>query len=169
MLSWFNFKLLPVAIVFWRYLRQVIPTPFTDDPEVHAICGMSSGGICAFTAAWQRPDQFRKVLSHIGRLTNIRGGDAYPGLIRKGEKKPLRVFLKDGSNDLDNAHGNWPLGNKEMFAALKFRDYDVKFDFGEGSHNGNHGGRSCPIRFAGCGAITNEVCRARRFSLPVRR
>jgi enterochelin esterase-like enzyme len=116
----------------------------TDDPEGRAIGGISSGGICAFTAAWQRPDQFRKVLSHVGSFTNIRGGDAYPGIIRKAEKRPIRVFLQDGSNDLDNEHGNWWLGNLQMEAALKFRDYDYKFVAGEGGHNGNHGGAILP-------------------------
>jgi enterochelin esterase family protein len=131
-------------------LTEILPAvrmdyPFMDDPEGHAICGISSGGICAFTVAWERPDEFRKVLSHVGSFTNIRGGDRYPGMIRKGsEKKPLRVFLQDGSNDLDNEHGNWPLGNKQMYAALKFRGYDVKFEFGEGAHNGNHGGAILP-------------------------
>jgi enterochelin esterase-like enzyme len=131
-------------------LTEILPVvrkdhPFTDDPNGHAICGISSGGICAFTVAWQRPDEFRKVLTHVGSFTNIRGGDAYPGMIRKGnEKKPLRIFMQDGSNDLDNEHGNWPLGNKQMFAALKFRGYDVKFEYGEGAHNGNHGGAILP-------------------------
>jgi arylsulfatase A-like enzyme/predicted alpha/beta superfamily hydrolase len=116
----------------------------TDDPEGHAIGGISSGGICAFTAAWERPDQFRKVLSHVGSFTNIRGGHVYPALIRKTEPKPIRVFLQDGSNDLDNAHGNWPLSNLQMDAALKFSKYDYKFVYGEGAHNGNHGGAILP-------------------------
>jgi enterochelin esterase-like enzyme len=116
----------------------------TDDPEGHAICGISSGGICAFTVAWQKPDQFRKVLTHVGSFTNIRGGDAYPGIIRKKEKRPMRIFLQDGENDLDNRFGNWPLANKQMVAALKFRDYDVKFEYGQGAHNGNHGGAILP-------------------------
>jgi enterochelin esterase family protein len=131
-------------------LTEILPVvrkdyPYTDDPEGHAICGISSGGICAFTVAWERPDEFRKVLSHVGSFTNIRGGDRYPRMIRKGsDKKLLRVFLQDGSNDLDNEHGNWPLGNKQMYAALKFRGYDVKLEFGEGAHNGNHGGAILP-------------------------
>ena len=105
---------------------------------------MSSGGICAFTVAWERPDLFRKVLSHIGSFTNIRGGHAYPSLVRKTERKPIRVFLQDGSNDLDNELGNWPLANQEMAAALKFAGYDYDFVFGEGAHNGNHGGAIFP-------------------------
>jgi len=84
------------------------------------------------------------VLSHVGSFTNIRGGDAYPGMIRKQDKRPLRIFLQDGSNDLDNEHGNWPLANRQMFAALKYRDYDVNFVYGEGAHNGNHGGAILP-------------------------
>src|SRR5205807_3794966 len=90
----------------------------TTDPEGRAICGASSGGICAFTVAWERPDQFRKVLSTIGSFTNIRGGYVYPSLIRKTERKPLRVFLQDGANDLDNQFGNWPLANQMMAKSL---------------------------------------------------
>jgi enterochelin esterase family protein len=114
------------------------------DPESRAICGISSGGICAFTVAWERPDLFRKVLSHVGSFTNIRGGDVYPGLIRKAEKKPLRVFLQAGRKDLDNAFGSWPLANLQMEAALKYKGYDHKFVMGEEGHNGIHGGAILP-------------------------
>ncbi|MCE9566083.1 MAG: esterase family protein [Planctomycetes bacterium] len=115
-----------------------------NDAAGRAICGISSGGICAFTAAWERPDLFSKVLSHIGSFTNIRGGDVYPGLIRKTEKKPLRVFLQDGFGDLDNLHGNWPQANLAMAASLKFMDYDYKLVMGDGPHGGKHGGAILP-------------------------
>jgi enterochelin esterase-like enzyme len=116
----------------------------TDDPEGRALCGNSSGGICAFTAAWERPDFFRKVVSHIGSFTNIRGGHVYPALIRKAERKPLRIFLEDGENDLDNQFGNWPLANMDMAAALKFAGYDHKFVMGKGTHNTRHAGSIFP-------------------------
>ncbi len=116
----------------------------TKDPEGRAVCGVSSGGICAFTVAWERPDQFRKVMSHIGSFTNIRGGHVYPALIRKTPPKSLRIFLQDGSNDLDNAHGNWPLSNQQMAAALKFAKYDYRFEFGDGGHTHKHGGSLLP-------------------------
>jgi enterochelin esterase family protein len=116
----------------------------TDNPDHRAICGISSGGICAFTAAWERPDVFHKVLSHVGSFTNIRRGHEYPALIRKTPPKPLRVFLQDGSKDLDNEHGNWPLANQQMAAALAYRKYDYKFVFGEGGHNDIHGGSILP-------------------------
>lgn len=116
----------------------------TSDPNRRGICGISSGGICAFTVAWERPDAFRKVLSHVGSFTNIRGGHVYPAVIRKTERKPLRVFLQDGSGDLDNEHGNWPLANQEMAAALKFKGYDYEFVYGSGGHNGIHGGAILP-------------------------
>jgi enterochelin esterase family protein len=115
-----------------------------QDAAGRAICGISSGGICAFTVAWQRPDLFSKVLSHVGSFTNIRGGDVYPGKIRKTAKKPIRVFLQDGSGDLDNEHGNWPLANQQMAKALEFKKYDYKFEYGDGGHNGKHGGAILP-------------------------
>ena len=113
-------------------------------PQQRAIAGISSGGICAFTVAWERPDQFQKVLSHVGSFVNIRGGHHYPALIRKTEPKPLRVFLQGGSHDLDNQHGNWPLANQQMDSALRFMKYDTKFVYGAGAHNGNHGGAILP-------------------------
>jgi enterochelin esterase family protein len=109
-----------------------------------AICGSSSGGICAFTAAWERPDLFSKVLSQIGSFTNIRGGDVYPGLIRKTERKPIRVFLQDGFGDLDNLHGNWPLANLSMASSLQYMGYDYKLVMGDGGHNSKHGGAILP-------------------------
>ena len=117
----------------------------TKNPEGRAICGASSGGICSFTAAWERPDQFRKVLSTIGSFTNIRGGHVYPSLIRKTERKPLRVFLEDASGDVDNEFGSWWIGNQQMAAALKFQRYDSKAVFAEGyGHNSKHGGSIFP-------------------------
>jgi enterochelin esterase family protein len=130
-------------------LEEILPEvaktyKLTDDPDQRAICGMSSGGICAFTVAWERPNAFRKVLSQIGSFTNIRGGHNYPAYIRKLERRPLRVFLQDGSNDVDNEHGNWWLANLEMESALKYAKYDYQFVGGEGAHNGKHGGAILP-------------------------
>ncbi len=116
----------------------------TDNPELRAICGNSSGGICAFSVAWHRGDKFHKVLSHIGSFVDLRGGHNYPPMIRKSEKKPLRVFLQDGENDLDNQFGNWPLANQQMAKALQYRDYDYKLVFGTEAHNGKHGGAIFP-------------------------
>lgn len=126
------------------FVARKFDVRFTDDPERRAIAGMSSGGICAFTVAWERPDQFRKVLSQIGSFVNIRGGHVYPALLRKTERKPLRVFLQDGSNDLNNLHGHWPLANQQMASALAFTGYDYQFVFGDGAHNGKHGGAILP-------------------------
>lgn len=111
----------------------------TSDPNGRAICGASSGGICAFTAAWQRPDSFRRVMSFVGSFTDLRGGNSYASLIRKTEPKPLRVLLQDGTHDQDIYSGNWYIGNQDVAAALKFGGYDVKFVVGEGGHSGAHG------------------------------
>jgi enterochelin esterase-like enzyme len=134
-----------------RFLeKEILPEVGKDfnlrqDAEGRAICGISSGGICAFTSAWERPDLFSKVLSHVGSFTNIRHGDTYPGIIRKtNPPKKIRIFLQDGSGDLDNEHGNWPLGNQQMAAALKFKKYDYQFVFGDGAHNGKQGGAIMP-------------------------
>ena len=116
----------------------------TTNPDARGICGISSGGICAFTVAWERPDEFRKVITHVGSFVNIRGGHNYEAMIRKTPNKPLRVFMQDGSNDLDNEHGNWPLANQEVAAALKYKKYDYRFEYGEGGHSGAHGGVILP-------------------------
>jgi len=116
----------------------------SKDPNDRAICGISSGGICAFTVAWEMPDQFGKVLSHVGSFTNIRGGHVYPALIRKTPKKNIRVYLQANERDLDNEHGSWPLANQTMAAALKFKGYDYGFDMGPGFHSGKYGGAHLP-------------------------
>jgi len=130
-------------------LEEILPEVgktlnLTKNPDERGICGTSSGGICAWTVAWERPDEFRKVISFIGSFTNIRGGDAYPGMIRKTPKKPIRGFFQEGINDLNNSHGSWPLGNMQMQAALKFAKYDHLYAWGHGEHNGRHGGTLLP-------------------------
>lgn len=131
-------------------LEEILPEvrkqyPFSTDPDLHAIAGSSSGAIAAFTAAWERPDQFRKVFSTIGSFVNLRGGHDYPALIRKTERKPIRVFLQDSTGDNDNPYGHWPTANQLMHASLKYMGYDVRFDFVEGyGHNSNHGGTIFP-------------------------
>ncbi|MEY3175013.1 MAG: Gluconolactonase precursor [Planctomycetota bacterium] len=132
-------------------LDEFLPTALkglnvSTDPRQRAVCGISSGAICAFTAAWERPDQFGRVLSHIGSYTNIRGGWAYPGLIRKteGTPKPLRVYLQEGRDDVNNLHGHWPLGNQDLAAALQFAGYPYRLDMTEGGHSGRWGGELLP-------------------------
>jgi gluconolactonase len=104
-----------------------------------AIGGSSSGAVCAFTAAWERPDAFSRVFSAIGTYVGLRGADRYPTLIRKYEPKPIRVFLQDGSNDLNIYGGDWWKANEMMERALSFAGYEVKHVWGEGGHNGQHG------------------------------
>jgi sugar lactone lactonase YvrE len=104
-----------------------------------AIGGSSSGAICAFTAAWEHPEEFSRVFSAIGTYTGLRGGDRYPVLVRKYEPKPIRVFLQDGSNDLKNFAGNWFKANESMESSLSFAGYEVNHAWGTGGHSGTHG------------------------------
>ena len=116
----------------------------SKDPNDYAIAGASSGAICAFTVAWHRPDVFRRVLSFIGSYTNLKGGNAYPDLIRKTEPKPIRVFLQDGENDLNIYSGSWWMANQSMAWALEYAGYDSKFVKGTEAHNMRHGGSIMP-------------------------
>jgi enterochelin esterase family protein len=146
-----------------RYARMIIdellPTLEKDyniskNPEERAIAGASSGAICAFTVAWQRPDQFHKVISTIGSFTNIRGGHVYPQLIRESERKPIRIFLQDGVNDLRgrgrrsggayDPQRDWHAQNIKMAAALKEKGYDVNYCWGIGTHSNKQGGAIMP-------------------------
>jgi gluconolactonase len=103
-----------------------------------AIGGESSGAIAAFTAAWERPSEFTRVFSSIGTYVGIRGGSVYPSLVRKFETKPIRVYLQDGSNDLNLGLGDWWMANQSMERALTFSGYEVQHVWGDGGHNGKH-------------------------------
>ncbi len=116
----------------------------SKDGNDRAIGGSSSGAICAFTAAWERPDAFSRVFSTIGTYVGLRGGDVYPTLIRKTEPKPLRIFLQDGSRDLNIYGGDWWMANQTMERALAFAGYDVKHVWGEGGHDGKQGTQLFP-------------------------
>jgi len=152
-------ELLPAVARRWR---------FAADPARRVIGGTSSGAICAFTVAWHRPDAFGNVISMIGSYTSIGyapatadhplipGGDLYPGMIRKSPIRRIRIFLQDGSADLDNEHGNWFLANQQMLAALNWANahadqihdagprYDVANVWGDGGHSDAHGGSLLP-------------------------
>ena len=124
-------------------LKEILPQVekkynLSHDPNDRAIAGSSSGAIAAFTVAWERPDEFRRVFSAVGTYVGLRGGDSYPVLVRKFEAKPIRIFLQDGSNDLDIYAGSWFNANRSMLSALKYSGYDVKHEWGEGGHNGKH-------------------------------
>ena len=114
------------------------PLRLSKSGNDRAIGGGSSGAIAAFTAAWERPQEFSRVFSAIGTYVGLRGGDRYPTLIRKTEPKPIRVFLQDGSNDNDRYGGNWWLANQTMLSALTFAGYDVLHAWGDGGHDAHH-------------------------------
>jgi gluconolactonase len=120
------------------------PIRLSKDGNDRCIAGASSGAICAFTAAWERPDSFRRVFSSIGTYVGLRGGNVYPTLIRKYEPKPIRIFLQDGSSDLNIYGGDWWMANQEMERALIFAGYEVNHDWGTGGHNGQHATRIFP-------------------------
>lgn len=120
--------------------EQVMDCSATDDPCRRMMIGMSSGGICAFTVAWHHPDKFARVLSHCGSFTNIKGGHNYQYLIRTTPRKPVRVFMQSGENDIDGLFGNWPLANRSVAQSLAFSGYDYRLEFGVGGHTLAHGG-----------------------------
>ena len=109
-----------------------------------AIGGSSSGAVCAFTAAWERPAEFSKVFSAIGTYVGLRGAERYPTLIRKYEPRPIRIFLQDGSNDLNIYGGDWWMANQTMERALIFSGYTVQHVWGEGPHSGKQGSAIFP-------------------------
>ena len=106
--------------------------------------GLSTGGVGAFVAAWNRPDQFRRVITWIGSFGNFRGADRLPGLIRRTEPRPIRVFMQTGRQDLVNYAGSWYLENPGMAAALEFAGNDVKIELGEDGHSNRHGASMLP-------------------------
>lgn len=135
-------------------LMPVLRREYTisDDPERHGIGGASSGAIAAFTVAWERPNQFRKVLSIVGSFTNLRGGHVYPEAVLKSEKKPIRVFLQDGRNDnRGSGRGgaydqtrDWFYQNVRLMKALTEKGYDVNYAFGMNRHGQKMGGAILP-------------------------
>ncbi len=125
----------------------------STEAKDHGIGGVSSGAIAAFTVAWERPDQFSKVLSIVGSFTNIRGGHVYPEKILESEKKPFRVFFQDGRNDLRGTRGetqkydpnwDWFLQNVRLVEAMTEKGYDINYSWGIGLHGSAQGGAMLP-------------------------
>ena len=155
--AWRSIEYDTVNDTYARFLlEEIIPDVakkynLRKDGYSRAIAGNSSGGICAFNAAWFRQDEFTRVLSRIGSFTSIQwkpgiidGGNVYPNKIRKEPKRNIRTWLQDGWNDLENNHGSWPLQNIQMANSLKMMGYDFHLSFGRGTHNGAHGSAELP-------------------------
>jgi enterochelin esterase-like enzyme/sugar lactone lactonase YvrE len=124
----------------------------SKDPNDRGIGGSSTGAVGAFVAAWNRPDQFRRVFTFIGTFVDMKGADHFPALIRKTEAKPLRIYMQDGRKDhiVPNQPwgtfyaGSWPINNQIMYEAFEFSGYDVKYVLGDEGHNGKHGSAIMP-------------------------
>ena len=119
----------------------------SPDPELHGIMGSSSGGIAAFTTAWFRPNDFRKVISFVGSFTDIRGGYIFPELVTESEKKPIRIFMQDGRNDNrrpGHPNNDWFLQNVRLMQALTKKGYEVNYAWGIGNHGQKQGGAIFP-------------------------
>lgn len=132
-------------------IEEIVPAvgakyAINDDPAQWAVAGGSSGGNCAFTAAWFRPDRFRRVFCSSGSFVQMRGGNPYPRLIRETPPKPLRIWLHAATRDLNwnKAEHNWLSANLEVAAALAEAGYDFRLVVGDGDHGGNHGGVTFP-------------------------
>lgn len=122
------------------FAEQTCGFTLSRDPHRRIACGMSSGGICAFSLAWFHPASFGNVISHCGSFTNIRGGHNYPYLVRTTPRKPIRVFMQSGAQDAQTLFGDWPTANMAMAKALEYAGYDIKFVYGKGGHTLKHGG-----------------------------
>jgi sugar lactone lactonase YvrE/enterochelin esterase-like enzyme len=141
-----------VRFLLEELLPEVEKLKASDGRSIHlskngndrAIGGSSSGAVCAFTAAWEKPNEFSRVFSAIGTYVGLRGADRYPTLVRKYEPKPIRIFLQDGSNDLNIYGGDWWKANETMERALTFAGYEINHVWGEDGHNGNHGSSIFP-------------------------
>ena len=124
----------------------------SKNPDDRALSGVSTGAVGAFAAAWNRPDQFHRVLSLIGTYVSMKGADALPALVRKTEPKPIRIFMQDGTADHivlaepygTSFAGSWPINNQVMYEALEFAGYDAKLVMGTEGHNLKHGGAILP-------------------------
>ena len=124
-----------------RQTPDGLPIKLSRDPNDHCAGGGSTGGIGAFTLAWERPDLFRRVFSAIGTFVGMRGGDRYPVLVRKTEPKPIRVFQQDGANDQwmgGPEVGDWWMSNQTLDRALEFAGYEHQHVWGTGPHSGKH-------------------------------
>ena len=129
---------------FIPFIERQHGLKFSQDPNDRAICGSSSGGICALVVAWHRPDVFRRVFTTVGTYVGLRGGHEFSTLVRKTEPKPLRIFLQDGSNDNNIYGGDWWMANQAMQRSLEFSGYEVNHAWGEGYHSGKHGAAIFP-------------------------
>jgi len=146
-----------VSDLYPRFLRdEILPEIYArynirKDSYSHAIAGNSSGGICAFNAAWYMPELFSRVLMRIPSFTSIQwkpgerdGGNIYPFRVRKEPKRKIRVWMQDGSEDMEQATGSWPLQSIQMANSLKIRGYDFHFTFGTGTHNHSQSNSEMP-------------------------
>ena len=122
---------------FLPHVERTHHVTFSTNADDRAIAGASSGGIAAWTAAWERPDSFHRVFTSVGTYVGLRGGNNIPTLVRKTEPKPIRIFLQDGENDLNIYGGDWWMANQEMERSLVFAGYDVNHAWGKGGHDGN--------------------------------
>jgi len=124
----------------------------SKDPEMHGIGGSSSGAIAAFAVAWERPNDFRKVLSNVGSFVDLRGGYVYPERVMASEKKPIRVFLCDGRNDnrgigrggAYDEKRDWFFQNVRLMKALTAKGYDVNYSWSMNLHGQKYGGMIFP-------------------------
>jgi enterochelin esterase-like enzyme len=112
------------------------------DAYSRAIQGQSSGGIAAFTVAFNRPESFSRVYTVVGSFTALQwkpgeldGGNIYPFTVRREPKRNLRVWMNDGSEDQEHPSGSWPLQNIQLANSLKLKGYDFHFSYGGGSHH----------------------------------
>lgn len=151
-------------------LQEVLPevngtVKLREDGYSRGAGGLSSGAICSFSLAWFKPDHFSRVHSTIGTYTGMQwrpeehvdGGYILSNRVRRDEKRNIRVWMSDGTNDIEvgpdgradlYVAGSWPLNNLQMANALKTRGYDFHFRFGTAGHSEAQEGMDLPESLA---------------------
>jgi iron(III)-enterobactin esterase len=126
----------------------------TKDPDGRAAMGGSSGGACALIMAWYHPELYHRVLTYSGTYVNQQwpwspltphgAWEFHERLIPQSARKPLRIWMEVGDQDLlnpntmrDGMH-DWVLANERMASVLAAKGYPYQFVFARNAGHVDH-------------------------------